>query len=91
MSSRKARSTIALSEALLDVVDAEVREGHAQSREEFLEVAIVNQVAAFRRASIDRQFAAMAADGAYLREAVQIAEEFSAADWEALQSGERSS
>jgi metal-responsive CopG/Arc/MetJ family transcriptional regulator len=91
MSSRKAQNKIALPEDLLDVVDAEVRKGHAQSREEFLAVAVMNQVAAFRRASIDQQFAAMTVDNAYLREALQIAEEFSSADWEALQSGERSS
>jgi metal-responsive CopG/Arc/MetJ family transcriptional regulator len=88
---RKARNTIALPEDLLDAIDAEVRQGHARNREEFFKEAIVNQVASFRHASVDRQFAGMAADNAYRKEAVQIAEEFSAADWEALQSGERSS
>jgi len=91
MPMRKARSTIALPEDLLDAIDAEIRQGHARNREEFFKAAVVNQVASLRHASVDRQFAGMAADSAYLREAGQIAEEFSAADWEALQSGERSS
>jgi metal-responsive CopG/Arc/MetJ family transcriptional regulator len=91
MSTRKTRSTIALPEDLLDAIDAEVRQGHAESREAFFKAAIVNQVAALRRASVDRQFAGMAADSAYLKEALQVSEEFSASDWEALQSGERSS
>lgn len=91
MSLRKTQSTISLPEDLLDAIDAEVRTGHVQSREEFLALAIMNQVAAFRRESIDRQFAAMAADSAYRKESVQIAEEFEAADWEAFQSRERSS
>jgi metal-responsive CopG/Arc/MetJ family transcriptional regulator len=88
---RRARTTIALPEDLLAAIDAEIRKGHARSREEFLEAAIMNQVATLHRVSVDRQFAAMAADSAYLKEALQISEEFSAADWEALQSGERNS
>ena len=46
--------------------------------------------AALHRVSVGRQFAAMATDSAYLKEAAQISEEFSAADWEALQPGENS-
>jgi metal-responsive CopG/Arc/MetJ family transcriptional regulator len=87
---RKALSTIALPNNLLEAIDTEIRQGHARSREEFLEAAIMNQVAALHHVSVDRQFAAMATDSAYLKEALQISEEFSAADWEALQSEERS-
>lgn len=91
MPMRRAQATINLPADLLDVVDAEVRKGNVRSREEFFEAAIVNQVAALHRTSVDQQFAAMAADRVYLNEAVQISEEFSVADWEALQSGEKRS
>jgi hypothetical protein len=37
---------------------------------------------------VDQKFTAMVAGIAYRKEAVQISEEFSATDWEALQSGE---
>ncbi|HBL30231.1 MAG TPA: CopG family transcriptional regulator [Acidobacteria bacterium] len=81
---RKGQSANALPEELLSAIDAEIRMGHARSREESFEAAIVSQLLAFRRASVDRQFAGMVADGPYLAEAAQISEEFSAADWEAL-------
>jgi hypothetical protein len=41
------------------------------------------------RASIDAQFTQMSSDPAYQVEAVQIAEEFAKADWEASRIAER--
>jgi len=41
-------------------------------------------LAASRRAATDAEFAKMASDQTYQREAVQVAEEFAGADWEAL-------
>ena len=87
---RRVRTTIALPVDLLEAMDAIVRGGVAESRNAFLERAIRLQLAASRRAGIDAEFARMATDPLYQDEAVQIAEEFAEADWEALRTTERS-
>ena len=89
MPARKVRMTVTLSADLLEAVDTIVRAGVAESRNAFLERAIRRQLAATRRAEIDAEFAQMANDPAYQEEALQIAEEFAEADWEALQAAER--
>jgi metal-responsive CopG/Arc/MetJ family transcriptional regulator len=90
MSARKIRTTVALSADLLEAVDAVVQEGAADSRNDFLERAIRKQLQDSRRAAIDAEFAWMARDLAYQEEAVAVAEEFAAADWEALRAAEKS-
>jgi hypothetical protein len=47
--------------------------------------------AAVSRAAINAEFAQMASDRAYLEEAVQVAEDFAEADWEAWRTAERGS
>jgi metal-responsive CopG/Arc/MetJ family transcriptional regulator len=89
MPARRLRTTVALSAELLEEMDARVQRGEADSRNDFLERALRNQLAASRRAAIDAEFAGMASDPAYQREAVQIAEEFAEADWEALDRNSR--
>jgi metal-responsive CopG/Arc/MetJ family transcriptional regulator len=89
MPARKVRTTVALSADLLAAMDAIVQEGEAESRDDFLEKALRNQIAATRRAAIDAEFAQMADDHAHQREAVQVAEELSDADWEAWRAAER--
>lgn len=84
MLAKKLRTTVALSEDLVDAMDALVREGEAESRNDFLEKALRNQLAASRRAATDAEFAQMANDPSYQEEAFRIAEDFSQADWEAL-------
>lgn len=85
---RKVRTTVALSADLLEAVDAAVRAGRVDSRDEFLDTALRNELLAHRRASISGAFAAMATDHSYQREALDVAEEFEAADWEALRLSE---
>jgi metal-responsive CopG/Arc/MetJ family transcriptional regulator len=46
---KKVRTTVALSEDLLEAMDAIVRLGGAESRNDFLETALRNQLAAARR------------------------------------------
>lgn len=75
MAARKVRTTVALSADLLEAVDAAVREGKVDSRNEFLETALRHELSAYRRAAIDAAFSQMAVDRAYRREAVEIAEE----------------
>lgn len=91
MAGKKLRTTVALSTDLVEEMDALVREGEAESRNDFLEKALRNQLAASRRAAIDAEFAQMASDRTYQEEAVQVAEEFAEADWEALRTAERGS
>lgn len=87
---RKVRTTVALSADLLAEMDAIVQNGEADSRNDFLERVLRNHLAAARRAAVDAAFAEMANDRVYQREALQIAEEFAEADWEAFRTAERS-
>lgn len=86
---RLRRTTVALPADLLDAADRAVRRGSARSRAELLARALRRELAAQRRATVDAAFEAMADDPAYQAEALRIAEEFHAADWEALQLGAR--
>jgi metal-responsive CopG/Arc/MetJ family transcriptional regulator len=87
----RVRTTVALSADLLEAVDTEVQEGKADSRNEFLETALRHELAARRRAEIDAEFSQMASDLGYQSEALEIAEEFELASWEALGSAEGAS
>ena len=84
MSVARVRTTVAIAADLLEAVDSAVQEGIARSRNEFLDVALKNQLAASRRAAIDAAFAGMADDSDYQREASRIAAEFETADHESL-------
>jgi metal-responsive CopG/Arc/MetJ family transcriptional regulator len=85
MPARRVRTTVALPADLLAAVDTLVQEGETDSRNDFLEEALRNQLAASRRTAIDAEFAHMASDRDYRDEALRIAEEFAEAGWEALQ------
>jgi metal-responsive CopG/Arc/MetJ family transcriptional regulator len=89
MPARRVRTTVALAADLLAEMDAMVGRGAADSRNAFLERAIRKQLAASRRTAIDAEFAQMANDSTYQKEAIQVAEEFAEADWEALRAAER--
>jgi metal-responsive CopG/Arc/MetJ family transcriptional regulator len=88
---KKLRTTVTLSEDLVDAMDALVREGDADSRNDFLDKALRNQLAVSRRTAIDAEFAQMATDRTYQEEAVQVPEEFAEADWEAFRIAEKNS
>lgn len=87
--SRLRRTTVALPADLLEAADRAVRRGSARSRAELLARALRRELSAQRRAAIDAAFEGMAQDPDYQREAVQIAEEFRFADWEALRLGDQ--
>ena len=88
MPTARVRTTVAIPEDLLQAVDAVVQAGRAKSRNEFLALALENQLAAVRRAAIDAAFDEMADDPLYQQEAEEIAEEFRVADWETLRLSE---
>ncbi len=72
---KRLRTTVALSADLLQAVDSLVQEGEVDCRNGFLEEAVRNQLAAWRRAAIDAEFSEMASDSAYQTEAVRVAED----------------
>ena len=83
------RTTIAVPEELLVLADQAVREGRARSRAELLARALRREFAAQRRATVDAAFSRMADDPEYQAEALRVAEEYAAADWEAIRIAER--
>ncbi|HYN20841.1 MAG TPA: CopG family transcriptional regulator [Thermoanaerobaculia bacterium] len=58
------------------------------SKNDLLETALRNELAAHQCADIDSAFSHMIDDHAYQREAVEIAGEFESSDWEALRLSE---
>jgi len=80
----RVRTTVSLPADLLRSMDVAVRRGRACSRSELLADAARRELARYDREEIDVQFAEMATDPAYRREALRIAEEVDAASWEAL-------
>ena len=88
MRSPTTRTTVSLPTDLLAAVDRAVREGRSRSRNEFVSDAVRSALAAAERARIDAEFAAMADDAVYQQEASEIAREFEAASWDALQAAE---
>lgn len=65
-------------------MDSAVKAGKARSRNVLLARALRRELRLTRREEIDASFAAMARDSAYQKESQERAEEFAAADWEAL-------
>ena len=62
--------------------------GHIVSLNDLFVTAITAYLKMYKRRQIDAQFAAMAEDADYQKEASLLAEEFSNSDWEALRIGE---
>jgi metal-responsive CopG/Arc/MetJ family transcriptional regulator len=88
MDKQTIRTTLTLPVQLLEATDRAVSEGKAKSRNEFVALAIRNQLALQKRAEIDASFAQMANDAEYQAEVEIINQEFAQSDWEALQLGE---
>jgi len=88
MAEPSVRTTVTLPISLLEEVDDLVRAGRSRSRSELLARALSREIARLERERLDAEFAAMAEDREFQREATTIAAEFSSADWEALTSGE---
>jgi hypothetical protein len=71
-------------------MDEAIRNGHAESRKEFMARAIRQALERIERRTIDEHFAEMATDPVYQAEALRVAEDFATAGWEALQAAEES-
>lgn len=83
------RRTVYLPAALADAADKIARQGVARNSNELMVMALERMIDEMNEEAIDAEFAHMAHDEEYQREAVQLCREFAAADWEAFQSGER--
>ena len=88
---RKVQTTLRLPKPLYDQARNCAEKTTVQSINEFFVAAISAYLKILRRRRIDAAFCEMAEDAEYQKEALLIAEEFSASDWEALELTERDS
>jgi metal-responsive CopG/Arc/MetJ family transcriptional regulator len=86
---RKVRTTITISERLLDRSQYFIDSGVAANRTALIELALDKFLDELERQEIDRQFAAMADDKSYQELNESLAEEFAESDWEALTQTEK--
>jgi Arc/MetJ-type ribon-helix-helix transcriptional regulator len=85
----KVQTTLRLPRRLYEQANELAESGRAESFNDFIVRAVRAYVEMLRRRRIDAEFSAMATDSTYQRRALQIAEEFSASDWEALELAEQ--
>lgn len=87
---KRVRTTVRLPRPLYDEAREFVNRDivSAENVNEFFVAAICAYVKMIRRKQIDLNFARMAEDADYQKEAKLIAEEFSQSDWDALQLSE---
>ncbi len=83
-----ARTTVSLPDDLLRGIDAAVQSGRAETRNQFLALAVRRELDRMQRAAVDREFEAMADDPVYQDEGRRIVDEYRFADWEALRVAE---
>ena len=89
--SEKVRKTVRVPRPLYDEAESFVERKIApvESFNDFFVAALLAYVKLLRRKQIDLQFACLAEDADYQKEARLIAEEFNQSDWEAFQLGEQ--
>jgi hypothetical protein len=85
---KRVRTTVSLPKPVYEEARAFVGKNanSAQTISSFFVTAIVSYVKLLKRKQIDAQFAAMAGDTDYQKQAKLISEEFSQSDWEAFAS-----
>jgi Arc/MetJ-type ribon-helix-helix transcriptional regulator len=86
--SKQVRTTLTLPAELRERIERAVGEGAAPSQNSLIVHAVEIYLAQQEEARIDAQFAGMAQDPAYQALQLKISAEFSASDWEALQTSE---
>ena len=79
---------VALPSKILAASELAVQNGKASSINELIVNALKRELKAQRRAEIDAEFASMAEDIEYQKEALQLESEFALGQWEAWQLGE---
>jgi len=93
ISSEKVRKTVRLPRRLYDEAEhfIETKAVPVETFNEFFVAALLAYVKLLKRKQTDAQFAAMAEDTDYQKDARLIAEEFTQSDWEAFEAAERES
>lgn len=89
-SEARTRLTVDLPKALVEQADALVARGAARSRNRLIIEAVDSYLRQLQEAWIDAQFAPMARDERYRNEQLQLDEEFTHSDWEAIKLREAS-
>lgn len=88
MNEETVRATVTLPSSLVASADALVKAGTVKSRSDLVVRALRRELQSIQREALDAEFADMAVDEEFQREALGIAAEFSASDWEALRDEE---
>jgi len=81
---RKTQTSLRLPDALYERAKRAVEFGAAESVNNLLVKALSAYLRALERKAVDEAFRPMAKDGAYRREALKLAQDFSASDFESL-------
>ena len=82
------RTTIHLPKKLMKRSQQLIKGGKVRSRSALIIAALEKFLDDLERKEIDAQFAAMADDTAYQSLSLEIEDEFTQSDWEAMQAGE---
>ncbi|MGL6344925.1 MAG: ribbon-helix-helix domain-containing protein [Waterburya sp.] len=82
------RTTFTIPIKLLEATDQAIKSGKAKSRNEFMAMALQREIAAQKRAEIDKALTEMLQDPEYQAEVLKLEAEFANAQWEALKLGE---
>ncbi|MGL5795499.1 MAG: ribbon-helix-helix domain-containing protein [Waterburya sp.] len=82
------RTTFTIPIKLLEATDQAIKSGKVKSRNEFVAMALQREIAAQKRAEIDKVLTEMLQDPEYQAEVLKLEAEFANAQWEALKLGE---
>lgn len=88
MNKNNIRTTLTIPEDILKATDEMVSKGKVKSRNEFITIALQNELKAIKRAEINEQLKEMAMGEEYHLEVLKMEAEFSSSSWEALQLGD---
>jgi len=91
LSGEKVRTTVTLPKEVYDEVRSLIEEKATPSQTvtAFFATAIVAYLRLLKRKRIDAEFAAMATDAAYQKQARLLSQEFISSDWEAFAQAEK--
>lgn len=88
MKKNTVRTTFTIPVELLKAADGIIKSGKANSRNEFVAMALQREIAAQNRTEIDEALTEMLQDPEYQAEVLKLEAEFANAQWEALKLGE---
>lgn len=78
------RTTITISESLVQQVDKLISQGEIKTRNQFIVEALEDKVRQIRDLQLDEEFVGMADDMEYQQEALEIEQKFTSSDYEVI-------